>query len=221
MPTILSTPPLPCIDAPARHVCFNGNVTYKSITSDNIEILKAINWDLFSVSYPDAYYAATMRAELTDFCKLIYLDDIPVGQITCTFKSSADEGEARLYVMLMGVLPPYRSLGLGGQACQVVLQAAEIRNHRIKSLGVPQKREESTLNAIASSKVPGDTITQCSNLPITSVFLHVHVLNTAARRLYERYGFTQRERLKNFYRKRGPDDKNIKDAWLLELNLSA
>jgi ribosomal protein S18 acetylase RimI-like enzyme len=46
--------------------------------------------------------------------------------------------------------------------------------------------------------------------------MHVHVLNARARRLYERYGFTERNRIDNFYCRRGPDDKGAKDAYVFE-----
>jgi hypothetical protein len=60
----------PRVDTPIRRICFNGDITYRSITPDNIEALKAVNWELFAIAYPDAYYVTTMRAELTEFCKL-------------------------------------------------------------------------------------------------------------------------------------------------------
>ncbi|KAH7340227.1 hypothetical protein B0J17DRAFT_715457 [Rhizoctonia solani] len=159
-----------------------------------------------------------MRTELTDFCKL---NDVPVGQITCTFKPSECDGEARLYMMLMGILPLYRSLGLGGQACRMILKAAETHNHRVKYLEVPQQHKESicTSSHNGLSKLPGDIISQSFALPITSIFMHVYVLNTAARRLYERHGFTERKRIENFYRRRDPEDKSIKDAWLFDRSL--
>lgn len=51
--------------------------------------------------------------------------------------------------------------------------------------------------------------------------MHVHVLNTGARHLYERYGFTERKLLKNFYRRKGPDDTATKDAWILERDIGS
>ncbi|KAF8610144.1 hypothetical protein BDV93DRAFT_8200 [Ceratobasidium sp. AG-I] len=66
-----------------------------------------------------------------------------------------------------------------------------------------------------------DPLRQLSMLPITSVFMHVHVLNTGARRLYERYGFTERKLLQNFYRRKGPDDTATKDAWVLERDIDS
>jgi hypothetical protein len=101
----------------------------------------------------------------------------------------------------------------------VILNAAEAHNRLVKSIEIFKPLEESTSSFISPSKSPEDIISQCSTRPITSVFMHVHVLNAGARRLYERYGFTERKKLENFYKKRGPDDKNIKDAWLFERDL--
>ncbi|EUC66121.1 N-acetyltransferase, putative [Rhizoctonia solani AG-3 Rhs1AP] len=222
MQAIISAPFQPLLDpSPQPFLLISPNITYKSITIGNVELLKSLNQELFPVPYPDAYYATTMRVELTDFCKLIYVDDVPVGQITCTFKPSEREGEVRLYMMLMGILPSYRSLGIGGRACRTILEAAEAHNRRVKLLRKPHYWEEDrcTSSSHEISTLPGDIVSQSFTLPITSLFMHVHVLNTAARRLYERHGFTERKRIENFYRRRGPEDTNIKDAWLFERSL--
>ncbi|KAG8728753.1 hypothetical protein FRC11_010268 [Ceratobasidium sp. 423] len=91
MSATVSVLPQP-LEPPTHHVS-SGNIMYKSITPDNIETPKSLNQELFPVAYPDAYYAVTMRTELTGFCKLIYADDVPVGQVTCTFKPLEREGE--------------------------------------------------------------------------------------------------------------------------------
>lgn len=66
---------------------------------------------------------------------------------------------------------------------------------------------------------PEDPLRLLSTLPITSIFMHVYVLNTGARRLYERYGFTERKLLKDFYRRKGPEDTTTKDAWVFERDI--
>lgn len=38
----------------------------------------------------------------------VYFHNVPVGQITCTLKPSERKGKAKLYYMLMGVLPASR-----------------------------------------------------------------------------------------------------------------
>ncbi|KAG8748723.1 hypothetical protein FRC10_000114 [Ceratobasidium sp. 414] len=166
-----------------------GRLTGASVTPENVEILKALNSQLFPVPYPDAYYAATMRSELARFCMLIYLDNLPIGQVTCTFKPSERDAETKLYWMLMGVLPEYL-----------------VSDDSLKSVGVGELKD--------------DIIATLSKYPISSLFMHVHVLNMGARRLYERFGFTETRRIENFYRWKSPEDTTIKDAWLFEKNVA-
>ncbi|KAG8694353.1 hypothetical protein FRC08_008547 [Ceratobasidium sp. 394] len=192
----------------------NDRLSFVSLTSENIHILKALNSEIFPVPYPDAYYAVVVKPELSRFCKLIYLDGNPIGQVTCTLKPSEREGEARVYGMLMGVLPPYRSLGIGTYAAQSILDAIVAHNSYVKAL--------QSVGPITPDTPGGETedpMHQLSKLPITSVFMHVYVLNTGARRLYERYGFTERKRIENFYRRKGSDDTAIKDAWVFERDI--
>jgi ribosomal protein S18 acetylase RimI-like enzyme len=128
--------------------------------------------------------------------------------------------------MLMGVLPvsykntdladgsplteldkEYRRFAIGGYACQKIMDAVSEHNFRVLNL-----RTESA----DADNPPNDPLGTLSKYPISSAFMHVYVLNTGARRLYERYGYTERKRIENFYRRRGADDTGIKDAWVLE-----
>ncbi|CAE6334888.1 unnamed protein product [Rhizoctonia solani] len=192
-------------------------LSFVSLTVDNIDILKSLNTEIFPVPYPDAYYAAVVKPELARFCKLIYLDGNPVGQATCSLKPSEREGEARIYGMLMGVLPPYRSLGIGSYAGQHLLDAIAAHNSYVRAL----QTVGPITPPILPEGQPEDPLRVLSTLPITSIFMHVHVLNTGARRLYERYGFTERKRLENFYRRKGPEDTTIKDAWVFERDIDS
>ncbi|KAJ1310437.1 hypothetical protein OPQ81_007170 [Rhizoctonia solani] len=193
----------------------NERLSFVSLTPDNVGILKTLNNEIFPVSYPEAYYAAVTKPELAHFCKLIYLDGKPIGQATCSLKPSEHEGEARIYGMLMGVLPPYRSLGIGTYAGQYLLDAIATHNSYVRTL---QAVGPTTPPALSEGQL-NDPLCVLSTLPITSIFMHVHVLNTGARRLYERYGFTERKRLENFYRRKGPEDTITKDAWVFERDI--
>ncbi|CAE6433923.1 unnamed protein product [Rhizoctonia solani] len=198
-------------------VTLGERLSFTSLTPDNIGILKSLNTEIFPVPYPDAYYAAVVKSELARFCKLIYLDGKPVGQVTCSLKPSEREGEARIYGMLMGVLAPYRSLGIGSYVGQHLLDAIAAHNSYVRAL---QAVGPITPPALSEGQFE-DPLRILSVLPITSIFMHVHVLNTGARRLYERYGFTERKRLENFYRRKGPDDTTTKDAWVFERDIDS
>ncbi|KAG8728754.1 hypothetical protein FRC11_010269 [Ceratobasidium sp. 423] len=205
---------VPVVVAPPD-VTLSKRLSFVSLTPENVDILKSLNAEIFPVPYPDAYYSTAIKPELARFCKLIYLDGKPVGQATCSLKPSEREGEARIYGMLMGVLPPYRSLGIGSYAGQHLLDAIAAHNSYVWAL---QAVGSITPPALPEGQ-PDDPLRVLSTHPITSIFMHVHVLNTGARRLYERYGFTERKRLKNFYRQKGPDDTTTKDAWVFERDI--
>lgn len=102
----------------------------------------------------------------------------------------------------------------------MIIDAAKEHNLQIKGLQMTASSDEIS-NSAGSNEIPGDAITQLSTLPITTLFMHVHVLNLGARRLYERQGFKESQRIENFYRRKGPEDKTVKDAWLFEFALPA
>ncbi|KAG8694354.1 hypothetical protein FRC08_008548 [Ceratobasidium sp. 394] len=215
--SIIATPASPLPQSTTALTCarsLTGRLTVAPITSENVEILKALNSQLFPVPYPDAYYAATMRPELAGFCMLIYLDNLPVGQVTCTFKPSEREAETKVYWMLMGVLPEYRKYGIGAYACQKIMNAVAEHNRRLKVSQKVAWHNSPELSGVGEPK--NDLIATLSKYPISSLFMHVHVLNTGARRLYERFGFTETRHIENFYRRKSPEDTAIKDAWVFE-----
>jgi GNAT superfamily N-acetyltransferase len=165
----------------------------------------------------------------------VYLENTPIGQFTCTFKPSEREGEARLYWMLMGVLPvsfttvdltyeyclteldkEHRRFGIGGYACQKIMDAVTEHNRRVLNLGAESTNPRESLPVV---QAVNDPLGALSKYPITSAFMHVYVLNTGARRLYESYGYTERKRIENFYRRRGADDTAVKDAWFFEKDI--
>ncbi|QRW26946.1 N-acetyltransferase [Rhizoctonia solani] len=193
-------------------------LSFVSLTVDNIDILKSLNTEIFPVPYPDAYYAAVVKPELARFCKLIYLDGNPVGQATCSLKPSEREGEARIYGMLMGVLPVSVSLSWDRFICRAASTGCYRRAQQLCE-GIANGRTDYPSHT--TRRPARNPLRVLSTLPITSIFMHVHVLNTGARRLYERYGFTERKRLENFYRRKGPEDTTIKDAWVFERDIDS
>ncbi|KAG8834687.1 hypothetical protein FRC17_007772 [Serendipita sp. 399] len=67
----------------------------------------------------------------------VYYNDIPVGAVCCRLEQvDAATKESKLYIMTMGVLAPYRSLGLGTYAIKHLIDAASASTNKpyIKSL---------------------------------------------------------------------------------------
>lgn len=127
----------------------------------------------------------------------MYFNDIPVGTVCCRIQKGDHEGEAKLYLMTMGILAvivicpfhipqtfcsyryiqPYRSRKLGTKALQEILTAASAH----------------------------------SKPKITGVKLHVQESNNDARRFYERHGFKVIGLEPEYYKRIEPHG-----AWLLE-----
>ena len=56
-------------------------------------------------------------------CAAAYYNDILVGAIACRLESKG-EGKAKLYIMTLGVLAPYRDLGVGTHLLEHSLRVA-------------------------------------------------------------------------------------------------
>ncbi|KAI0766474.1 N-acetyltransferase NAT13 [Irpex lacteus] len=97
-------------------------VSFASLTPNNLGTVRKLNSVLFPIRYSDKFYHDILEAEVEEFCKLIYYNDIPVGTFCCRLETNGDQ--AKLYVMTMGVLAPYRSRGLGAQSLEHIIQAA-------------------------------------------------------------------------------------------------
>ncbi|KAM3378852.1 N-alpha-acetyltransferase 50 [Capsicum galapagoense] len=117
-----------------REVCISlENVRYK-----NMMQLKKINTVLFPVRYSDKYYSDALAA--ADFTKLAYYSDICVGSIACRLDK---EGEAVcVYIMTLGVLAPYRGLGIGTKMLNHVLDLCIKQNIREICLHVQTSNED-------------------------------------------------------------------------------
>ncbi|KAK8595745.1 hypothetical protein V6N13_000437 [Hibiscus sabdariffa] len=84
----------------------------------NVMQLKKLNTALFPVRYNDKYYADALASG--DFSKLAYYSDICVGSIACRLEKK-ESGAVRVYIMTLGVLAPYRGLGIGTRLLNHVL----------------------------------------------------------------------------------------------------
>ncbi|XP_028778463.1 N-alpha-acetyltransferase 50-like [Neltuma alba] len=95
------------------------------LIDDNLTQLKKLNDDIFSRQYSDRYYAdALASGELT---KLAYHNYTCVGAIACRCEKKED-GAVRVYIMTLGVLAPYRRLGIGTRLMNHVLDLSSKEN---------------------------------------------------------------------------------------------
>ncbi|KAF8497650.1 N-acetyltransferase NAT13 [Gautieria morchelliformis] len=101
-----------------------ATVSFSSVTPANSGTVRKLNSVLFPIRYSEKFYKDIIAPEAESFCKLVYFNDVPVGTICCRMEKGDHEGEAKLYLMTMGILAPYRSRKLGTKALQEILTAA-------------------------------------------------------------------------------------------------
>ncbi|KAH9949558.1 acyl-CoA N-acyltransferase [Amylocystis lapponica] len=97
-------------------------ISLSSLTLNNLGTVRKLNSVLFPIKYSEKFYQDILLPEVEEFCKLVYYNDVPVGTVCCRLEIV--EGRAKLYLMTMGVLAPYRSRGVGSQSLQHVIAAA-------------------------------------------------------------------------------------------------
>lgn len=85
-------------------------VTLDDPTTHNLESVRLLNCTILPVRYGPAFYSNLLKyPELT---RLAYYNDVFVGAI-CARYEKVDEKTYRIYIMTIGVLAPYRRLGIG------------------------------------------------------------------------------------------------------------
>ncbi|KAE8725916.1 N-alpha-acetyltransferase 50 [Hibiscus syriacus] len=71
------------------------------------------------VRYNEKYYADALASG--EFTKIAYYSDICVGSIACWMEKK-EGGAICVYIMTLGVLAPYRGLGIGTKLLNHVLE---------------------------------------------------------------------------------------------------
>jgi len=86
------------------------SVKLDSVRDKNLKQMKQLNAAIFPVKYQDKFYNDCIACG--DVTQLAYYNDILIGAIACRLEAKGD-GKAKLYIMTLGVLAPYRDLGVG------------------------------------------------------------------------------------------------------------
>jgi len=123
------------------------------VRDKNVMQLKKLNTALFPVRYNDKYYQDAIASK--DFSKLAYYSDICVGAIACRLEKK-EGGAVRVYIMTLGVLAPYRGLGIGTKLLNHVFYLSAKQNISEIYLHVQTNNDD----AIAFYKKFGFEITQ-------------------------------------------------------------
>ncbi|XP_058742744.1 uncharacterized protein LOC131615623 [Vicia villosa] len=116
------------------------SISLDGVRDKNIMQLKKLNLALFPVRYNDKYYSDALAS--ADFTKLAYYSDICVGAIACRLEKKEGGGQVRVYIMTLGVLAPYRGLGIGTKLLNHVLDLCSKQNISEVYLHVQTNNEE-------------------------------------------------------------------------------
>ncbi|KAF2072042.1 hypothetical protein CYY_006632 [Polysphondylium violaceum] len=88
------------------------NVELGDLTNKNINQLKLLNSTILPISYDEKFYLNLLTNGF--MTKLAFFNDVVVGAVSCRIDPPSDGCEtSSLYIMTLGVLAPYRNLGIG------------------------------------------------------------------------------------------------------------
>eukprot|EP00803_Ostreobium_quekettii_P002397 evm.model.scf_415.4 EVM.evm.TU.scf_415.4 scf_415:33009-35814(-) len=93
-------------------------ITFDVVYDSNLEQLKQLNNAIFPIRYQDKFYRDCTACG--DVTQLAYHNGVAVGGIACRLERQED-GLCRLYIMTLGVLAPYRGMGVGSRLLERVL----------------------------------------------------------------------------------------------------
>ncbi|KAL3697084.1 hypothetical protein R1sor_011160 [Riccia sorocarpa] len=99
------------------------HVSFDTVRDKNLMQLKKLNLSIFPVTYQDKFYTDALSSG--DFTKLAYYADLCVGCIACRLEKKEGGGGVRLYIMTLGVLAPYRRMGIGSKLLKKTLEQCE------------------------------------------------------------------------------------------------
>ena len=87
------------------------HVTFGTLTDKNIEQLRILNRAIFPINYQEKVYQEILACgEVT---QLAYHNDVVIGAIACRLEKAV--GGPKLYILTLGVLAPYRGMGVGSR----------------------------------------------------------------------------------------------------------
>jgi ribosomal protein S18 acetylase RimI-like enzyme len=206
----------------------SARISLGDLTPNNIGQLRVLNKVLFPVSYSDKFYKEVLEVE--EFAKLgnlvacgnglgqdlasmslttvrfaAYFNDVCVGAVCCREEPiDTNDKAAKLYIMTLGVLKPYRGQGVGKTKHKPIRHLSLW--HIVDLITVAGKQLlDHILEHAAKDK----------DSNITEVYLHVQTTNQEALSFYKNHGFEITGTTNNYY-------KNIddKDAHVLSKSIN-
>ncbi|KAI6681473.1 hypothetical protein NL676_035354 [Syzygium grande] len=135
---------------------------------------RALTWTVY---YGDELNVLAGSILLGRKGRATYYNDICVGSIACRLEKK-EGGAIRVYIMTLGVLAPYRGLGIGTRLLNHVLDLCT--KQKISEIYTKQN--------------------------ISETYLHVQTNNEDAINFYKKFGFEITDTIQNYYTNISPPD---------------
>ncbi|EST06343.1 GNAT domain protein [Kalmanozyma brasiliensis GHG001] len=192
--------------APVRSL-LPKRIDVAQLTPNNLGQLRKLNSVLFPVQYSERFYKDVLLPDAAEVCKLGLFNDVAVGTICCRLEHVSKD-VVRIYIMTLGVLAPYRRLGIASALLQHVLDHVS-PGKEIQIIDpetpVPKPKKDKNGKEIKAELVK-------KTVKVDSIYLHVQTSNDEARVFYEKFGFKVAETIESYYRRIQPAS-----AWVLRL----
>jgi len=221
---ILAETPMVYVRGPEKlKVLPKPRIDVGDITPNNIGIVKRLCSVLFPVTYSEKFFQNILLPECDDFCKLVFMNDIPVGLLTCRIEYTYDEIDskipngAKLYIATLGILAPYRRQGLATRLLHHILEAS------VGGVAIPQPPNSNGTEKPSTPK-KGEVVKKSANattslrpkVKFTSAYVHVQTSNEEGKAFWEKNEFTVKRTIDNYYTKIEP-----REAWVLSKDLTS
>lgn len=120
-------------------ICLNDpRATITNVQEVHIPRLRSITSTLFPVRYSDKFFLECLDSQRDDtFAFVALYADKVVGWIRCRrepLQNVENEKQCQLYIQAIGILAPYRSLGLASALLSSVIDAATRQNYSYSSV---------------------------------------------------------------------------------------
>ncbi|CAI6005636.1 unnamed protein product [Closterium sp. NIES-65] len=110
-----------------------SHVSLDGVRDKNVGQLRKLNAAMFPVKYQEKYYSDAMAAG--EYTKLAFYSDVHVGAVACRLEREVGSGGGvKVYIMTLGVLAPYRRLGIGSLLLQHVLSQCEAEGSGVREV---------------------------------------------------------------------------------------
>ncbi|PWN32576.1 acyl-CoA N-acyltransferase [Meira miltonrushii] len=191
-----------------------GRIDIANLTQNNIGQLRKLNSVLFPVRFGEKWYKDVLKEDVKEICKYALFNDIPVGNICCRFeKSTTKDDSVNVHIMTLGCLAPYRRMGIATALLEYVLDhAAPGKKVEISDSFSDDTTKTAPTKPTAKPSTSKKEVKQTKSYTVAKIYLHVQTSNEEAKVFYEKNGFTEKERVEQYY-KTGIEPRS---AWLLE-----